>query len=266
MNGAKVPVWQMIRDAAESGALTNATIKQWILSRYPGTNENTINTQILYCTVNAPSRVNDPSLARVKLGLHHLDILYKIDRGTYERFNPDRHGLWQILKGDNGRFMVCRAGDSQELFDDGREVSITTRGSDDSVGAFAAETHLRDYLASNLHVIEPGLQPFVDEFGNGHVEYRTPVGNIDIIAVDQHGGLLVIELKVDRGSDVVAGQILRYVNWVRRHLADGRPVRGLIVAKSISERLLYSIDGDPSVEAREYEMTVSLKPPQKSLM
>ncbi len=75
----------------------------------------------------------------------------------------------------------------------------------------------------------------------------------------------MVELKVDRTSDAVAGQILRYVNWIRRNTAEGRKVRGLIIGKSITDRLLYSIDSDPTIEAREYEMTVKLKMPERGL-
>lgn len=63
----------------------------------------------------------------------------------------------------------------------------------------------------------------------------TGVGRIDILAKDRSGALVVIELKVALGPDAVCGQILRYMGWVKRHIADGRGVRGIIIAGRISD-------------------------------
>ena len=65
----------------------------------------------------------------------------------------------------------------------------------ESTGEFAYEHDLRDFLARNLHLIEPGLSLFSDEGMNG-IEF--PVGGrfIDLLAIDSDGGLVVIELKV----------------------------------------------------------------------
>lgn len=41
----------------------------------------------------------------------------------------------------------------------------------------------------------------------------------------------MIELKRDKSSDAVVGQILRYMGWVQKHLAEnGELVSGLIIA------------------------------------
>ena len=99
--------------------------------------------------------------------------------------------------------------------------------------AFAAETHLRDYLAQHLDEVEKGLNLFVDNSGQSGVEYNTPIGRIDILALDDKGNFVVIELKVKQGPDAVAGQVLRYKNWVRRHLANGKRVRGIVMCRSV---------------------------------
>jgi endonuclease len=85
------------------------------------------------------------------------------------------------------------------------------------------------------------------------------VGRIDILAVDAQGGLLVIELKVSRGPDAVCGQLLRYKGWVKRHLAQGWRVRGLIIAQHISDRIRYALADDPEVSLKEYVLNISLK-------
>jgi endonuclease len=136
--------------------------------------------------------------------------------------------------------------------------SVKPNGSDrkttNQTNGFAAEAHLRDYLAQHLDEIEEGLEIYVDDADVTGVEYATPVGRIDILAIDAHGGLVVIELKVGRGPDAVAGQILRYKNWVKCHLAAGRQVRGIIIAQHVSDKIRYAIANDPEVSAREYQM------------
>jgi RecB family endonuclease NucS len=124
---------------------------------------------------------------------------------------------------------------------------------------FAYETDLRDFLAKNLSKIESGLRLFEEEELNG-VEY--PVGGryIDILAVDAKGGFVVIELKVSRGYDRTAGQLLRYMGWIKKNLADGKSVRGLIVAREITEDLKLAVSLIPDVQLVEYELNFKLRP------
>ncbi len=124
---------------------------------------------------------------------------------------------------------------------------------------FAAEAHLRDFLAGNLDLIEHGLELFTDDNGNAGVEYVIAIGRIDILAIDSDGNFLVVELKVGKGPDDVCGQIMRYVSWVKRHLAKGKKVRGIIIAKSISDKIRYALADLENIEAHEYNMNISLK-------
>jgi hypothetical protein len=99
-----------------------------------------------------------------------------------------------------------------------------------------------------------------EEEGINGIEF--PVGGrfIDILAVDREGGLVVIELKVSRGYDRVVGQLMRYVAWVKKNLAEGdQNVRGFIVARQISEDLLLACSMVPGVELFEYELSLSLR-------
>jgi hypothetical protein len=114
-------------------------------------------------------------------------------------------------------------------------------------------------LASNLHIIEPSLKLYTDEGITG-VEF--PVGGryIDILAVDSAGGYVVIELKVSKGYDRVVGQLLRYVGWIKKnHAESGQRVRGIIIAKQISEDLRLACSELPSVSLYEYALSVTVK-------
>ncbi len=60
--------------------------------------------------------------------------------------------------------------------------------------------------------------------------------------------------------DKVVGQLLRYIGWVEKYLADaGQQVRGVIVGREITEDLLLACSGLKSVEHFEYSLSVSLR-------
>jgi hypothetical protein len=115
---------------------------------------------------------------------------------------------------------------------------------------FAYEADLRNYLAKNLSIIEPGLKLYQDEEITG-VEFDVGGRRIDILAIDAKGALVVIELKVSRGYDRVVGQLMRYMAWIRKNQAEpGQQVRGVIVAREISEDLLLACSLLPGVRIR----------------
>ncbi len=249
----KVPVWRMLHEGMEAlgGFCRRIDLRDWVLAKYPGTNLSTINTQIGFCMVNSPSRWQYPGCKARICPSNHLDFLYQPSRESLELYDPAKHGVWEIREAEGGKFEVgiCDVGsDPGDLPSEPSEIAESY--------AFAQEAHLRDFLASHLELLEIGLT--LEPRG---VEYRTGVGPIDILARDGAGGYVVIELKVGRGPDSVAGQILRYVNWVRIHLAQGKAVRGIIVAQVIPETVLYSIASDPSLSARQYELEMKLSSP-----
>ena len=127
------------------------------------------------------------------------------------------------------------------------------------VSEFAYEKDLQNFLAKNLHQIELGLKLYEEEDISG-IEF--PAGNrfIDILALDNTNTYVVIELKVSRGYDRVVGQILRYIAWIRKNHADeSQLVRGIIIAREISEDLRLACSEIPNIDLYEYELSVSLK-------
>ena len=244
------PVLQMVKEAVEAlgGKTTNVAMRDWILQKYPGTNKSTINCKTIVATVNHPSRIHYQRNQKPRIADGDYDFLFRPGKGEIELYDPARHGIWEIAEQEDGTMVVQQTGAADEMSDP-KEAG----------GTFAAEAHLRDYLAKNLEVIEDGLQLFVDDNGSVGVEYRTEVGIIDLLAVDKNDGLLVIELKVAKGPEAACGQVMRYVGWVKRHLAEGKPVRGLIIARHISDRIRYAIADLPNITAREYELNITLK-------
>ena len=72
---------------------------------------------------------------------------------------------------------------------------------------------------------------------------------------------VVVELKVSRGYDRTVGQLLRYVAWIEKnHATRAQTVRGVIIAREISDDLLLACSKVTGVSLFEYEMSVALKP------
>ena len=222
--------------------LVAIVLRDWILQRWPHTNKGTISCWLIGCTVNHSSRIHYSGNTRARLANEEHDFLFRPARGKLIPYDPQRHGLWEIAVGDDDRLVVQQVEDEHPPPDDG--------------GSFAAEAHLRDYLAQNLEIIEPELTLFADDEGNDGVEYVTPVGRIDLLTVGHNGDLVIIELKVGRTPDTVVGQILRYKGWVKRHLAEGRHVRGMIISQRVSEKLMYAVAEVEDVILKTYQLSV----------
>lgn len=250
----------MVREAVDAlgPSTSNTQVRDWILERYPETNINTIQCQIIICSVNHNSRVHFPENNKPRRCDTRYDFLYRPERGRIELYNPSRHGQWEIAKLDDGRLVVQLVDENTPVLTDPdtSEVQLLPREVEGS--CFAAEDHLREYLARNLDAIEEGLRLHIDEGGTDGVEYQTPIGRIDLLAVDRYDRFVVVELKVGRGPDSASGQILRYKNWVRLHLAGAQPVRGIIIAQHISDKIKYAVMSDPDVSLKEYELHLTL--------
>jgi hypothetical protein len=78
------PVRAMIRQAAEAlgGPFTVRALSDWVLQHYPGTNPSTVQTQIVFCTVNNPSRVHQAVNKTPRAAEDaRYDFLFRAERG-----------------------------------------------------------------------------------------------------------------------------------------------------------------------------------------
>ena len=133
----------------------------------------------------------------------------------------------------------------------------------DEVGQeFAYEKDLLNFLVKHLNTIEPGLVLFENEGITG-IEFNAGGRFIDILAVDRNNCFVIIELKVSKGSDKVVGQLLRYIGWVKFNLAEeNQKVRGIIIARNISEDLKIACSVVQDVKLYEYNISFTLNPIQ----
>ncbi len=91
-------------------------------------------------------------------------------------------------------------------------------------------------------------------------QYGTTVGPIDLLCRDTKSGeYVVVELKKGRSADKVFGQLSRYMGWVRKNLAGGGNVVGVIVGSHIDDKLRAARDAhDTDVVLVEYDSRVSV--------
>lgn len=257
-------VWQMIKEAVEhqGGRMTNAQIKEYIKSKYPGVNEGTINCQITICSVNRQSRINYAQNKKARKANSQYDFLFGAERGVVELYNSDVHGCWEISENEQGELMVVRTDQgNQPKGTFGESEIFESEDSSETIWSFPLESHLRDFLAQNLgiaRVDERVLSLFSDSEGRLGIEYPTAVGPIDILAVDDGGNFVVFELKVSRGVDRALGQILRYMGWVKQNLAGDKMVKGVIVAQDVSQTLKYAVSMVQHVSVFEYKINFSI--------
>ena len=142
-------------------------------------------------------------------------------------------------------------------------LTLNERDEDEDLpeAEFTLEYQLRDFLSQNLEVITvegKKLSLYVDATDRDGVEYPTDVGRIDILAVDETGAFVVFELKRAHSPDRAIGQLSRYMGWVKHTIGKGQQVRGVIVAKTISQNLRYAATVIPDVSLFEYEVRFTL--------
>lgn len=130
---------------------------------------------------------------------------------------------------------------------------------------FVMEKYLEEFIESNFNKIDFGvkLELYQDEENSGR-QYSTPIGNIDLLAVDRKKKeFVVIELKKGRSSDYVVGQVLRYMGWIKEKLALGDyakySVRGIIISKEKDDKLEYSLKMIEKVSIFLYTVSFNLK-------
>ena len=128
--------------------------------------------------------------------------------------------------------------------------------------AFAMERHLEDFLVQNWAQTELGKKYDIYEEDGEIVgqQYLSDTGAIDILAVSKDKKeLLVVELKKGRASDVVVGQVLRYMGFVKDELAeDGQTVRGVVIAMEDDQRIRRALSMVPLLSFYRYQVTFKL--------
>lgn len=138
-----------------------------------------------------------------------------------------------------------------------KKMGVTGKALNEFRRTMVSEKRLEDDLEANYEVIGKQLKVPVEFVGR---QYETTVGPIDILLKEKSGKYIVVELKKGRTADRVFGQLSRYMGWVKRNLAGGKPVRGVVVAAEIDDKLVHARDAhDTDVSLIEYRAGMTLK-------
>jgi len=224
---------------ADGGRFTRKEILEWFKNNYPKIKQATVNAHLIMMSTNATSRIH-----------HNLrpngadDLLFQVDRSTFRLYN-EKSDPTPIYKPSEEESTAEDTDNSEEGQNESHE--------------FAYENDLKNFLVKNIRVISPSMTVYEDGDIRG-VEF--PVGGrfIDILGVENEEDLVVIELKVSKGYDKTLGQLLRYMAWIKKNLAEpNQRVKGIIVARTVSEDLRLAVSIVNDVELFEYQLSISLK-------
>ncbi|MEP6574577.1 MAG: endonuclease NucS domain-containing protein, partial [Gemmatimonadota bacterium] len=111
--------------------------------------------------------------------------------------------------------------------------------------SFGLERHLHQFIRDNWQQTSLGEQwKLYEEDADPEAGYEYPcgaIGRIDLLARHRSDGRwLVVELKRNFTGDQALGQVLRYMGWVKRHLAGvHEKVEGLLIAREADAALSY---------------------------
>lgn len=226
--------------------ISKEQVISWFKSKYPKIKMGTITAHLIKMSVNAPSRIH----YNVNQNGED-DLFFQINGGHFRLYEKENDPAPLYIKSLSEKKESNHAENFDEIEEESeREYQQT---------GFAYESDLRDFLAQNLEIIEHGLRLYEDE-GISGVEF--PVGGrfIDLLAIDKHNNYVVIELKVSKGYDRVIGQLLRYMAWIEKNQAEPtQKVRGIIIAREISDDLHLATSKIPDVELFKYDLSVSLR-------
>ncbi len=145
-----------------------------------------------------------------------------------------------------------RSRSGQEPSDDQAEEMPEIQESDDPEQIkFGLERDLQRALRISIAQLEPGLN-IID----GGSERSVAAGRVDITAEDNEGRLVVIELKAGTAQLDAISQILSYMGSID---AEGRPVRGILIAHDFHDRVVYAAKAVPNLSLKAYSFQFSFE-------
>ncbi len=124
------------------------------------------------------------------------------------------------------------------------ESSGSAAVSDASAAPFFAPdpAGLRTLLIEQPDALESGLNLYCNDDGTPvGADYSTGVGDIDLLATDSEGGLVVVMISEKNQGDELVAEVLKRIGWVRKHLGEGdQRVRGIVLCEDPPEDLSYA--------------------------
>lgn len=219
---------------------------EWFSAHYPRLRSNTVAMHVEIMSINTgATRQHHPSVHKDS----GHDLFFKLGSNCFRLYDieNDPAPIYDAVNPDTSQLNPNPDEDA------GNNIDIETL---EAARQFAYERDLQNFLVKNLELIEPGLNLYrdPDEEDIVGVEFDAGGRRIDILAKDSSDRFVVIELKVSRGHDRVFGQLARYMAWIKKNMSPESPVRGIIVANTISDDLRLAASLIPEVSLVEYRM------------
>lgn len=170
--------------------------------------------------------------------------------------------LWNSIRAGGMISDITRHQNEIESLINSMPPFVSTDPNIEDPAAFAMEKHLEDFLVQNWTQTDLSKDYNIYEEDGEKVgqQYPTDTGPIDILAISKDKKrMLVIELKKGRASDVVVGQILRYIGYVQEELAEpGQTVSGVIIALQDDQRIRRALAVVPAIKFYRYQINFKL--------
>jgi endonuclease len=228
--------------------LTTADVKQRVTVAYPGRwKDGAISADLIGSSVNAPSSRWYPTARKYA-------FLFSLGNGRYRLWNPEEDGQWIVT--ETGVQLVEGDTVPPEELDGDEGMSDLTNAE----ATISLERDMEASLVTGLQQLETGLVLYSKDGVRGQQLDTGVVGRLDLLAAAKDGSLVVIELKVGRADDRAIAQTMRYMGWVQRELAGGKPVRGILIAREFSEGAKFAALALPTITLKEYRSRSRLLP------
>ena len=141
-------------------------------------------------------------------------------------------------------------------------VIVSTNPDIEDPVAFAMEKHLEAFLVANWNqtLLSKDFSIYEEDGEPVGQQYATDAGPIDVLAISKNKKrLLVVELKRGRATDVVVGQVLRYMGFIKEQIAEAdQTVEGVIIALDDDQKMRWALLSVPSISFYRYEISFKL--------
>lgn len=192
--------------------------------------------ELQYSSHDAKIGRPDPSKLQIKGPLYNQLSNFRTGARTY--------GVFRDEGGESGALTDAAieiAGEAIKQKKDGKQ--------------FELERHLQESLRSEIAQLEPGLL-IID----GGTERSVESGFIDILAQDQSGAFVVIELKAGSAKREAVGQIAGYMGDLMMEEPESL-VRGILVAADFDKSCQSGVRAIPLLKLKRYRFSFTFEDP-----
>lgn len=127
------------------------------------------------------------------------------------------------------------------------EKFFKTFDRDDIMAKIIDELTVENMLSDKFHIMKDFGYDL--DFDSRQKPCLGDGGFIDILAKDKKTeGYVVIELKVVKADRCAFGQLSSYMGWVMENLANGNPVKGIVISRGFDTKFRSALQTNPQIE------------------